>query len=621
MNSSLLCAQKFGLVILSAFQMVFLLGACQDKVEPAAVEMTDFEIPSSQEFPENGWIVPRTFTNESTYRPGDIVELRAFQISNMSREDLRIDSVWLEVGTAQSNGKSVVGRLSLEIPSNVLESGGEIESDEGTIKFATHGLRNGSYLVMLKAHVHTVDSLNAQNHETSDYLTFFHVTDGTDPLTYNIEQENYNGLPVYKLNGGLSAEYAVQKSAATITSGISHSWVNISPPISSTPDFLRRSIDRTIAFYDSVFGRYCKFETVFISTGITPVSYVAAAMNAPILPLHFLVGSSTIKEVQTILDFAARNDAPAYATYGHDYSLSESKGVAWIKLLDLPEAYLEFLINHQVQELLFFGATSSGGGEKTARQLLNGINHGEPGSIYLMYFAGSQAEDYLHRVIKDFDFANQGPLIQIADWESGITERQVEYMTKSAKEKAAVTSTHLLTSELDDIHLWNLATYAMLKFFKVNEIMPRGVSLNPYLTGHPSYEKFFGYIPFLYLNSTALPVSWHFDRVTGMLSDAVRTYFPEVSLEGLPFVANTGINTSFFEAMLDAGFEVSILANEDIWNLSDGIESPSEARADELMRITTYQELVAWANELTLLSLEDIEELSRDFQGLSLTDY
>lgn len=561
--------------------------------------------------------VSRTLTDKTLYAKGDAVKLKEFTIKNTSVQDVKIDSIWVEVGTASTNGATMAVKIKLSGDFD-LDAGEALVISDDEVIIDTGDLQNRSYLVSLRMGLSAQDTAKLLEQQTSDYLTFFRISEDQQRLVHDISTEDYDGLPVFKLSGGLSAEYAVQKSAASLARGVSHSWKNINPPLLSSPDFLQRSLDQAVNFYNEVFGVGKKFKTVIISTGITPISYISRTMDAPVLPLHFLTGANTTKEVQTILDYTLEQGVPAYATFGHDYSLSTSKGVAWIKLLDLPEAYQKFLIDHQVEEIIFFGATSSGGGEKAARQVKNGIGHLEPGSIYLMYFAGNLAESFLTQVIADFNSNNLGPKINISDWESGIIGQQITAMAAKARANATVNNAVLITSPVDDIHLWNLATYSMLKFFNSNHITPQGVSLNPYLAGHPLYESYTGHIPFTYFNG--IPGSFHVPRVNGMLADALDVYFPDVSLLSLPFVANTGTSSEFFSGLVDEGYGVSTLANDDLWDLSDGLNTPSELRAEELLNKIGPAALKVWADNLTYLTIADMKEIAVSFPEISVTD-
>ena len=593
------------------------MSSCDDDLSMEEKEPKDSVI-HPVEIDEIAFEISRALTDKSVYAIGEIVQLGSIEFKNNSDEEVKIDSIWVEVGRASNNGNQV--ELLIKVNEDIIVKGGESEliSD---LEINTKGMVNNAYLIHLGVQLSSTDSLKVLDQSELRYVSFFRTATDESNLNYFIEEEDFNGLPVYKLHGGLSAEYAVQKSAANLNRGISHSWTDIKPPRQSSPDFLQRSIEQTMDFYNDELGVSTPIKRVIISTGVTPISYISRVMDAPILPLHYLVGASTTKEIQTILDHANSNELSAYATYGHDYSLSTTQGVAWVKLLDLPAEYKQFIIDHQVEEVVFFGATSSGGGEKAARQFQNNVGHREPGSIYLMYFAGAQAEGYLRQVIKDFSTSLLGSLISIADWESGIIQKQVDNMSETIATSTGVSNQALVTATGDDIHLWNLASYAMLKFFKVNNLTPTGISLNPYLAGHPFYESYFGIVPFTYFNHGEFPLSAHTDRIEGMLTTAFSNYFPETQITGMNVYANTGTRSDFFNWFQDEGYaSVNNLPYGDVWDLMDGNQTPSEARASELTNQVSAGELKIWGDELIYLSIQDLKNIANDFTQITVTD-
>ena len=599
------------------YTIIIALGAeiasCKDeKPEPEEIDSTVSVIdPSEVE-------IRRSLTDQTIYASGDLVRINSFEIVNQSIAEVKLDSIWIEVGRASNNGNQIAYSVSLGAD-EVLPAGDSVTVSD--IVFDTEGFADGSYLVHLGVKIASTDTTEGWLGEKRSYITFFRVAHDESKLSYFIDQELLNGLPVYKLYGGLSAEYAVEKSVANLNRGISHSWIDINPPRQSSANFLQRAIGQTMSFYERELGKDSPIKRVIISTGITPVSYISRVMDAPVLPLHYLVGASTTKEIQTILDHASSIGLPAYATFGHDYSLSTSQGVAWIKLLDLPDEYKQFIMDHQVEEVVFFGATSSGGGEKAARQLMNGAGHETPGSIYLMYFAGAEAEGYLRQVIKDFDGSLLGNLITIADWESGIIQKQVDSMSGKIKVETGVQNQVLVTAKGDDIHLWDMASYTILKFYQVNGIQPTGISLNPYLAGHPFYESYFGIVPFTYFNHSGFPLSVHTERIDGMLADAFLRYFPSIYITDMNVYANTGTRSDFFTWFQAEGYaSVVNVPYRDVWNLNDGDETPSESRARQLLEEASADELKSWGGGLIYLSIQDLRDIASYFGQITVTD-
>ncbi len=567
--------------------------------------------------------ITRTFTDKTLYTAGDVVTLGSFDIANHSDVDLVVDTLSIKIGTTNSNGESVAVRKVIGTD-YVVEAGNEITIPEAVIVEHEDVLSNTGYLVHAELKLKTVDTTKFLVQSEEAYLTFFRMSGNKENLTYEITSSDFNSLPVFLLQGGLSAEYTVQKSAASLACGISHSWNIPGPgmgpaPILSTPDFLNRSIDKTIDFYNRNFGVDETFETVIISTGIPSGAYLARALNAPVLPIHFLVGAHTTHEIRTILDYSEQKGIEAYATVGHDYSLSSTKSVAWVKLLSMPEQYRQFMIDHNVKTVVFHGALGKGG-ESGAKKLRDDNEHYGSGSIYIMHFAGSDSEGYLRQTIRDFDTRKLGSFIYIADWEAGVIDRQVDGMADQIRQETSASSIEFVTTE-DAIHLWNMGSYMMLNLLQKNNRELKGISLNPYLIGHPVFETFNGYIPFLYWQG--FEPQHHIDtRLKGIIGDGINHFFPGVELEDLSFWVNSTSNfggsaqgIKMVNTLEENGFGNVVKNNfsiGEIWDSSDGVNSVSEVRA-QLMIDQGLSELNAWNDDLDFLTIEDLKAISDIF--------
>ena len=100
-------------------------------------------------------------------------------------------------------------------------------------------------------------------------------------------------------------------------------------PVAPTPEFLQRSVRKTVELYNSEIGAATKIKRVVVGTGIASVSYFATMMGAAYLPIHYLVSANSASEVQAILDYSNQNGYASYATLGYDGSMP-GVGVAWI---------------------------------------------------------------------------------------------------------------------------------------------------------------------------------------------------------------------------------------------------------------------------------------------------
>lgn len=474
------------------------------------------------------------------------------------------------------------------------------------------------------------------------YESFFRITNSSQLTSYKISSETYKGLDIFTLKGGLSAEYAVVKSGEALAAGISNSWdipgASRGPnPIYSTPDFLDKSVETTVEYYNNNFGMSTKFDTVIISTGVSSVPYLARAMKAPVLPLQFLVTVDTIKELQTILKEANSTGFSAYSTIGYDGSLPA--GVAWIKLLDLPQAYKDFLNQHQVKNIVIMGSNGTTGGETTSKKIMNtGISaKGEnPGDVFVIYTRDGTSYDVkqLTRKIKDYTEAPlESNYRQISDWESGVIQSQISQFSRSIKNGTAVKAIDYVTG-LTYIHLYDFATYASLEFLKKNETYlakdgapVRGVVLNPYLVSHPFYESKIHYIPLLF---------WQYDSATKTINTrlhqtvrkAVSLYFPQLNFNDLQMWIRTSNNfpastiTTMKNQMMANGItniHSPDYSNDEVWDPIDGMTAPNEVIATNLLTYSTAEKLKAWDTNLLPLSMSDLESIPAKYSGISVT--
>lgn len=476
-----------------------------------------------------------------------------------------------------------------------------------------------------------LDFTTASTAVHSQFLTFFRVIDANTLTCFKIRDETYKGAKVFKLDGGMSAEYAIEKAAEGLIGGISHSWkVNGrgSGPnqVYATPQFLANSVNRCVGFYDKVLGRDRKFNTVIISTGIPSVPYLSNVMQAPVLPLHFLVSANTTKEIQSIMDYSKDHGYFSYSTLGYDASVP-SASVAWVKLLDLPKPYVEFLKRHKVENLVILGATGSTGGETMAK-LLN-LPSGrsadyQPGSMYLLYPQGGVAEDEQAFKEKLTDYQGldlKKPLVRIADWESGIIEEQVKNFSSTARRNAGIKNIRFITAD-DDGDLYNLATYATAAFFYKNNLLPvKGVILNPYLISNPFYESRYGYLPFVYWQGNTVDNIWK--NMLSAVNGAIAAYFPGLRTENLNVWLNSSLNFGgpdreklLRQNISASGLKRITLNNlsvDEVWDLSDGINAPCELKFKKMVEQYPVSTLRRWHAGLLQLTPTDLDELGKKF--------
>lgn len=458
------------------------------------------------------------------------------------------------------------------------------------------------------------------------YQSFFRIVDETMLTTYEIGKEQYKGMDVYTLDGGMSAEYAVQKSLANITASVSHTWKigngGGPAPVWGTPDFLIRSAEKTVDLYDENLGPNKPVETVIISTGVPVVPYLSAVLDAIVLPLHFLVSVNSVKEVQSILEYSSAMGNPSYATLGYDASMADV-GVAWIKFLELPDVYLRFIEKHRVKNVIFLGVGENVQSESFCRRVKGtGVSnkHYSDGSLYILYTQGGSDFDMtsITSHIKDYNPANLEKGEMLSDWESGIVKPQLDAFVKDIQKKTDANA-YTLISPSDMSDMYDLATDISLAYLKKNKIDLQGVMFNEYLISQPKYELLNGKIPLLYWQFT--PARITVDRLDNYIVPAATGYFPGVNLKELPVHLNARIGKYELEAELKKRGYRCVSKRQDnveeVWDLSDGINAPCEFVAKEIcdQEVGNFSRKM---NSLAPLSLSELRKVVDKSKGLTL---
>jgi len=454
--------------------------------------------------------------------------------------------------------------------------------------------------------------------------------------TYDIKRSRYQGLDIFQLKGGMSSEFAVQKSMTALSCGISHMWQQKDAtggpvPVMATPDFLQRSLRKTVDLYNEVIGKKTKVKTVIIGTGVPSVSYLSTTMAAVYLPIHFLAAAHTAGEIQAVLARANDSGYPSYGTLGYDGSMP-GVGVAWIKLLDLPAEYWQFLVDHQVEEVILFGVGEKVIGESYARKVLSDKVTAEfgPGSLYVQYTNNGAAGDQqaLAGRIRDFGTLKLADSRLIADWESGITGEQIARFSTAVK---AVTKAkaYSLTADRDMIRLYDMAAGLVVRYIKKNEagLTPpfiRGVAFNEYLVCHPQYEIQAGLVPLLYWQF--VPAKATVERCFGTLERTVAAKYPDAAAHWPPgrFFLNSNYGKADLKnALIAKGVPASDITlreqGADIWNPSNGMDAPCEKFAEAIVNGMGAAKYVAKMKALVPLTSADVGSVCAMTGGLTFT--
>lgn len=571
--------------------------------------------------------------------PGDPVNC-SFTLKNETGYPMDIREVKVVVQNLDDGGCVLAEK---PVASGIhIEPGQAVSLDAGTIYTLPATLKPSSFCAV-RFLLNFEDGVTA----TIDG-TYFRAVNEQSLLAYDIQKLDYQGLPVYRQIGDMSAGFGVLKTLVAFNQGMAATMEEAPQggtyPVAATPEFLQRSVRKTVELYNSEIGSTTKIKRVVIGTGIASVSYFATMMGAAYLPVHYLVSANSASEVQTILDYSNQNGYPSYATLGYDASMP-GVGVAWVKLLDLPEEYKQFIKDHQVEEVYIYGVGQEGHGESYSRRVLTSATSPDeyaPGSLYILYTNfGSDADiDALKHRLYDYNQLKLGDGHYISDWESGIIDDQITHISGSAQ---ALGNVNAYTIETDDMMaLYNISSFLTLQYIKKNQSklqMPfvNGVIFNEYLTNHPQYEAYMGYVPLLYWQFN--PAASTVERIDGYLKPAIAGYFPDVAghLYGGRFYLNANMRRyEFYDELIARGVSpehISIRQSGDKWNPQDDEETEeylgrinhkigsAEEFAYDIIERIGVQEYRNTVKSMEYLTLEELRTICAQVGNMRLVEH
>ena len=545
-----------------------------------------------------------------------------------------------------------------------LAAGGRYTFDQPTILFSasssfSSGL-HGLYFTYNHAHSAAFNDVNGSLFTLSESVSVPLGTFWTNPANsrqvYDITRTTYNSLPVYLLKGGMSAEYTVEKALANLDQGISHTWdvrSNAGVPdladggplsVLPTSNFLDSAVTKTVQLYNKYLGATTTFNTVIISVGVASVPYFSQAFKAPVLPVHFLVSTNSIGQVRSVLQGAKKGGYSCYATAGYDPSVL-GEGVAWIKLRTLPAKYRQFLIDHNVQNVLLIGGDEKSIGETSARRVVLPEGSGDDysnGSIYMMNIGEAEGLTKMQEYYKDYADYPKEDAKNIADWEGSISDVQFVNFAQSVSSisyaSSGGTNTYINVKAItgpESVDLWQIAVDVMLKFYKKNKTASQftsiaGIALNEYLVGFPGWETAKTYIPFLWWQNpyAALPTA---NRLLGpVVSKITDSYSNSSDPKSFYYYFNNKANRSFLADTLKSvgkipatQFYQNSRNKADVWDTSDGMTSPSELIAVDITTgtggYTAYRTKLSGLTALTFTDLEEMQTASTETRDKAST--
>lgn len=377
--------------------------------------------------------------------------------------------------------------------------------------------------------------------------------------------------------------------------------------------------------YNEHLGKSKKLKTVIISTGVPTVPYLSAAMEAPVLPLHFLVSVNSTKEVSSILEYSSQAGVPCYATLGYDASMNDV-GVAWIKLLALPDEYRKFIIEHEVENVIIAGIGENVKSESYCRKISEtGVDGQEyaNGSLYILYTQSGSEHDIhtISRNIVDYNILSLEEGKNLADWESGVVNRQIDNISKGIREHTPAQVYSLIaTHDMMDMYNLgaNIAMYFMYKNRDLTKVSVQGTYLNEYLISQPLYELTQGYIPLLFWQF--VPPESTIERIKRDIQKVVDTYEKGVLLEDRTVYVNARIGKEeLVQELKIRGFRFITERKdnvEELWDLSDGINSPCEEVAKNIVKKIGVKKYQTQCKNSRYMDLDDLKQAIGNIPGL-----
>ena len=558
--------------------------------------------------------------NKVAYWPGDPVNC-SFTLKNETNYPMDIREVKVVIQNLDDGGcvlteKSVASHIQIE-------PGQSVPVDAGTLYTLPAALKPSSFCAV-KFLLDFEDGIT-----TTIDGTYFRAVNEQSLLTYDIQKLDYQGLPVYRQIGDMSAGFGVLKTIVAFDQGIAATMEEAPQggtyPVVPTPEFLQRSVRKTVELYNSEIGAATKIKRVVIGTGIASVSYFATMMGAAYLPIHYLVSANSASEVQAILDYSNQNGYASYATLGYDGSMP-GVGVAWIKLLALPDEYRKFIIEHEVENVIIAGIGEDVKSESYCRKLSKtGVDGQEyaDGSLYILYTQSGSEHDIktISRNVVDYDTLSLEKGKDLADWESGVVNRQIDNISKGICEHTPAQVYSLIATH-DMMDMYNLGAnmgmYFMYKNREQTKVSVQGTYLNEYLISQPLYELTQGYIPLLFWQFVP-PVST-IDRIKRDIQKVVDVYEKGALLENKTVHVNARVGKDeLVQELKKRGFCSVTKRNdnvEELWDLSDGINSPCEEVVQNIVEQIGVKQYQTQCKNALYLNMGDLKLVTNNIPGL-----
>lgn len=214
--------------------------------------------------------------NTNSLRTGETLNV-GFKLKNETKYPISIKSITAIVENLYENNKELGNKV---IASNIIIEPGEISESISAEKIfeATRDITSSSFCKLSF-------KLELEGGVTSKIDgTYFRVIGEESLIVYDIMKEDYNGIPIYKQKGDMSAAFAVTKSLTALHNGMSgtmlHQPEGGTYPVYATPEFLIKSVQKTVDLYNQEIGENTEIENVVIGTGLSSVGHLVSAMKA-----------------------------------------------------------------------------------------------------------------------------------------------------------------------------------------------------------------------------------------------------------------------------------------------------------------------------------------------------
>ena len=248
------------------------------------------------------------------------------------------------------------------------------------------------------------------------------------------------------------------------------------------------------------------------------------------------------------------------------------------------------------------------------------------GDVYkrqILYTQSGSEHDIktISRNVVDYDTLSLEKGKDLADWESGVVNRQIDNISKGICEHTPAQVYSLIATH-DMMDMYNLGAnmgmYFMYKNREQTKVSVQGTYLNEYLISQPLYELTQGYIPLLFWQFVP-PVST-IDRIKRDIQKVVDVYEKGILLENKTVHVNARIGKEeLVQELKKRGFRFVTKRKdnvEELWNLSDGINSPCEEVVQNIVEQIGVKQYQTQCKNALYLNMGDLKLVTNNIPGL-----